>query len=707
MGIDLAQFHEAFFEESFEAIESMEAALLKLDVGAPDPEVINTVFRVAHSIKGGAGMFNFSDIASFTHTCETLLDGVRAGRTRLTTAVMDLLLKSVDVMREMLRAAQRKESFDPQRVADLQFDLEVAVAKNDVAAAPAPAAPAAAAAPASPAAAPTPVAAEAPQPEWQISVKPLENMLSRGNEPLALFAALAELGELSVTASVEAVPPLASIDPHRCYVQWQLRLKSAATEAQIAEAFEWVEGDCDYRITRPAAEPAAAHSVAPPPPPAQTPPAAPASAAAPAAEAPSPSPPAAPAEAAAARPAAKAEGPPAANAGDAGSIRVSVGKIDELINTVGEVVITQSMLAQLGALVEGPSAEQLRSGLAQLERNVRELHESVMRVRMLPIGFAFSRFPRLVRDVAQRLGKQIDLKLTGEQTELDKTVLERIGDPLVHLVRNSIDHGIEKPEERVAAGKPAAGTVHLEAFHRGSAIIIEVSDDGRGLDCDRILAKARSRGLVGPGETPSEEAIFELIFLPGFSTAEQTTDLSGRGVGMDVVRRNIKSLGGKIDIRSKRGQGSRFTISLPLTLAIVDGQSVCVGEETYIVPLVSIVESLQIKAGGVNRLSNAGEVISFRGDYLPLLRLHDLFGVEPRTRAIHEGLVVVAEGDGQRVGLFVDDLRGQQQVVIKSLETNYGHVPGISGATILGDGAVALILDVPGLIRSTSRRVAA
>jgi two-component system chemotaxis sensor kinase CheA len=710
--MDLAQFHEAFFEESFEAIESMEAALLKLDVGAPDPEVINTVFRVAHSIKGGAGMFNFSDIASFTHTLETLLDGVRAGRTRLSTPIMDLLLKSVDVMREMLRATQRKESFDPQRVADLQFDLEVAVAKTSAeppaAAAPAPApAPASPAPPAAapPAAAATPgaAAAAAGASEWRIGVKPLENMLSRGNEPLALFAALAEHGELSVEASVEEIPPLATLDPHRCYVHWLLGLKSTVSKEQIAEAFEWVEGDCDYTITpagtaAPAAPsaPAATPAVAP----ADTPRVAPPPAAAASAAAPAP----APEAPAAAKAAPKTE---ASGGGDASSIRVATQKLDELINTVGEVVITQSMLAQLGALAEGPSAERLRSGLAQLERNVRELHESVMRVRMLPIGSAFSRFPRLVRDVAQRLGKQIDLKLTGEQTELDKTVLERIGDPLVHLVRNSIDHGIEMPDERVAAGKSAAGTVHLEAFHRGSAIIIEVSDDGKGLDCERILAKARSRGLVGASETPSEEAIFELIFLPGFSTAEQTTDLSGRGVGMDVVRRNIKALGGKIDIRSTRGKGSRFTISLPLTLAIVDGQSVCVGEETYIVPLVSIVESLQIKASGVNRLSNAGEVISFRGDYLPLLRLHDLFGVEPRSRAVQEGLVVVAEGDGQRVGLFVDDLRGQQQVVIKSLERNYGQVPGVSGATILGDGSVALILDVAGLIRSASRRVAA
>jgi two-component system, chemotaxis family, sensor kinase CheA len=710
MGMDLAQFHEAFFEESFEAIESMEAALLKLDVGAPDPEIINTVFRVAHSIKGGAGMFNFSDITSFTHTLETLLDGVRAGRTRLTTPVMDLLLKSVDVMREMLRATQKKESFDPQRVADLQFDLEVAVAKAPAAEAPAAAAPLPPAAPAPAASAPavpvaaTPAAAAAALPEWHLSVRPLENMLSRGNEPLALFAALAEHGELSVAASVEEVPPLAVIDPHRCYVRWQLRLRTAVPAQQIAEAFEWVEGDCDYTIT-----PAGTAAPAVPPAAAAAPAAAPA-------ETPHVTAPPAAAPSAAATPAPAAEGPAAAKAapkaeaaggGDASSIRVSTQKIDELINTVGEVVITQSMLAQLGSLAEGPSAERLRSGLAQLERNVRELHESVMRVRMLPIGFAFSRFPRLVRDVAQRLGKQIDLKLTGEQTELDKTVLERIGDPLVHLVRNSIDHGIEMPDERVAAGKSAAGTVHLEAFHRGSAIIIEVSDDGKGLDCERILAKARSRGLIGASETPSEEAIFELIFLPGFSTAEQTTDLSGRGVGMDVVRRNIKSLGGKIDIRSTRGRGSRFTISLPLTLAIVDGQSVCVGAETYIVPLVSIVESLQIKASGVNRLSNAGEVISFRGDYLPLVRLHDLFGVEPRSRSVQEGLVVVAEGDGQRVGLFVDDLRGQQQVVIKSLETNYGQVPGVSGATILGDGSVALILDVAGLIRSASRREAA
>ncbi|HVC31256.1 MAG TPA: chemotaxis protein CheA, partial [Steroidobacteraceae bacterium] len=378
-----------------------------------------------------------------------------------------------------------------------------------------------------------------------------------------------------------------------------------------------------------------------------------------------------------------------------------------LMNTVGELVITQAMLSQVGAQFAGPGAENLRAGLAQLERNTRELQESVMRVRMLPISFVFSRFPRMVRDLAQRLGKQIELQLTGEQTELDKTVLEKIGDPLVHLVRNCIDHGIESPQARVAAGKPAEGTVHLDACHRGGNIAVEVSDDGGGLDKDRILAKARARGVVGSDGGLTDAEIYDLIFIPGFSTADKTTDLSGRGVGLDVVRRNVKELGGKVEVKSEPGRGSRFTITLPLTLAIVDGQSVAVGSETYIVPLISIVESMQLRASGVTRLSGRGEVLSFRGEYLPIIRLHELLGVEPHSRALHEGLVVVAEGDGRRVGLFVDDLLGQQQVVIKSLEANYGHIEGVSGATILGDGSVALILDVPGLIRAASMRAAA
>jgi two-component system chemotaxis sensor kinase CheA len=393
--------------------------------------------------------------------------------------------------------------------------------------------------------------------------------------------------------------------------------------------------------------------------------------------------------------------------GDGSSIRVSTEKIDELMNTVGELVITQSMLSELGAKVSGPVAEQLRSGLVQLERNMRELQESVMRVRMLPISFVFSRFPRMVRDLSQRLNKQVDLKVIGEQTELDKTVLEKIGDPLVHLVRNSVDHGIEMPDVRAAAGKSPNGTVHLEAYHKGGNITIEVGDDGGGLNKDRIIEKARSRGLIGSSEVLTDEQTYELIFLAGFSTAEQTTDISGRGVGMDVVRRNIKELGGTIEVRSGLGKGSRFIITLPLTLAIVDGQSVAVGTETYIVPLITIIESLQLKPGMVNRLAGQGEVFWFRDGYVPVVRLHDVFGLRPRTTQLHEGLIMVVEGEGKRVGLFVDDLLGQQQVVIKSLETNFRRVDGVSGATILGDGAVALILDVPGLIRVASQRAAA
>jgi two-component system chemotaxis sensor kinase CheA len=683
MTIDLAQFHDAFFEESFEALDSMEAALLKLDIGAPDKELINTIFRVAHSIKGGSATFGFSDIASFTHSLETLLDELRGARMQVTVPMSDLLLKSVDVMRAMLRAVQQKKPIDAQKVSDLQFDLELMIAQKSSAppaAAPAPANSAAQAPQAS-----APAAGEAPVAKrWEILFRPFPELFARGNDPLRMMRELSEMGVLESSADVSALPAFAAMDPQSCYMAWNLRLTADVEESAIRQVFEWAEGDCELQIKLAGAPTAAlpAATVA-------------ASTAAPIA---------APAKL---EPVPKTDAPLEKMA-DSGSIRVSVEKIDELMNTVGELVITQAMLSQLGSKLEGPTAEKLRAGLAQLERNMRELQESVMRVRMLPINVVFSRFPRMVRDLAQRLGKQIELKLTGEQTELDKTVLEKIGDPLVHLVRNSIDHGIESPEKRLAAGKGAAGTVHLDACHRGGNIAVEVSDDGGGLDKNRILAKAKDRGLVGPNDVLTDEQIYDLIFLPGFSTAEKTTDVSGRGVGMDVVRRNIKELGGKIELRSDYGKGSKTIITLPLTLAIVDGQSVSVGGETYIVPLISIVESMQLKAANVSRLSGRGEVFSFRGYYLPIIRLHELFDVEPRTRALDEGLVVVAEGEGhQRIGLFVDDLLGQQQVVIKSLEANYGHVEGVSGATILGDGSVALILDIPGLIRATSIRSAA
>jgi two-component system chemotaxis sensor kinase CheA len=703
MTLDLTQFHAAFFEESFEALDSMEAALLQLDVGAPEPELINTIFRVAHSIKGGSATFGFSDIASFTHSLETLLDELRGQRVAVTVPISDLLLKSVDVLRDMLRAVQGKIPIEAQRVADLQFDLEVAIMrKGDGAAA------GAAAATAAPAAAAT-------RRTWHICFRPFAQFFARGNDPLRMLRELAALGSIEVTADVSALPPCTQLDPQVCHLSWTIDLAGSADEAAIREVFDWAIGDCELtaqldggaviQLLNARGEPVTSGPVMSG---AATGPGTPAlTVASDAARPPAPAASTAATVQAPAVHAVKTDAPSVSGIGDTGSIRVSVEKIDELMNTVGELVITQAMLSQLGRGLEGPFADRFRSGLDQLERNMRELQESVMRVRMLPISFVFSRFPRMVRDLAQRLGKQIELKVTGEHTELDKTVLEKIGDPLVHLVRNSIDHGIEKSDARSAAGKPALGTIHLDACHRGGNIAVEVSDDGGGLDRDRILAKARAQGLVGSADTLSDAQINDLIFVPGFSTADRTTDVSGRGVGMDVVRRNIKELGGKIEVRTERGRGSRFIITLPLTLAIVDGQSVAVGSETYIVPLVSIIESLQLKSASVSRMSGGGEVFAFRGSYLPVIRLHELFGVEPRAHELHQGLVVVVEGEGRRFGLFVDDLLGQQQVVIKSLETNYGQVDGVSGATILGDGSVALILDLPGLIRVTSMRDAA
>jgi two-component system chemotaxis sensor kinase CheA len=696
MALDLAQFHDAFFDESFEALDTMEASLLKLTLGAPEPELVNTIFRVAHSIKGGSATFGFSEVASFTHTCETLLDELRGNRMQVTRHITDLLLKSIDVMREMLRAVQNKSTVDAQRVADLQFDLELAILqKNTPAAAPVPEAPAAK----------TP-AVQGAKHCWQIQFRPFPQLFVHGNDPLRMLRELSELGEFSVRLDTQELPSLHEVNPEVCYWSWDITLSSNANRETIDQVFDWAEGDCELIVVDANAEmnaPVAATEAVKEPAPAletQAAQAAPVEmplASSTASLAPAPAKPQA---------VESPEGPKHA-LGDGSSIRVSTEKIDELMNTVGELVITQSMLSQLGMKVTGPVAEQLRSGLAQLERNMRELQESVMRVRMLPISFVFSRFPRMVRDLSQRLNKQVDLKMSGEQTELDKTVLEKIGDPLVHLVRNSVDHGIELPAVRQQAGKSATGTVFLEAYHKGGNITVEVGDDGGGLNRDRILAKARSRGLIGPTETLSDDAIYELIFLAGFSTAEQTTDISGRGVGMDVVRRNIKELGGTIEVRSTLGKGSRFVITLPLTLAIVDGQSVAVGTETYIVPLITIIESLQLKPDMVNRIAGQGEVFWFRDGYVPIVRMHEIFGLKPRTTQLHEGLIMVVEGEGRRVGLFVDDLLGQQQVVIKSLETNFRRVDGVSGATILGDGAVALIMDVPGLIRVASQKAAA
>jgi two-component system chemotaxis sensor kinase CheA len=549
MAIDLAQFHDSFYEESFEALGQMEQALLQLEAGDADSELIDSIFRVAHSIKGGAATFGFEQISSFTHTLESVLEALRAGRMQGTSTLSDLLLRSVDMVRELLNAQQTGLACDAQQIADLQFDLEV--------------------------------------------------MAARKAEP-SHSAGRRQTG--AVVAVGEATPI-----------------------------------------------------------------------------------------------------PAIAKSGDAASIRVGIGKIEQLMNSVGELVITQSTLGQFGALLDGAAGERLRAGLAQLERNVRALQENVMRVRMVPISFLLGRFPRMARDLGQRLGKQVEVRITGGQTELDKSVLEKIGDPLTHLVRNCIDHGIEAPQQRQASGKHACGTVQLHACHRGSSVIVEVSDDGGGLQREQILAKARLLGLVGADQQPTDAALHKLIFLPGFSTRDQATDTSGRGVGMDVVRRNVDELGGAIEVRSEAGKGTSFIVTLPLTLAILDGQIVAVGDESYIVPLTAIVESLQMRRAAVSHVVGHGAVLSYHGEHLPVLQLQQLLHA-PREhpREVRDGLIIVVEGDGRRVALGVDALLGQQQVVVKTLQPNYGHIDGIVGATVLGDGSVALILDVAGLARGAA-----
>jgi len=655
--VSLAQFHQTFFDESHEGLDAMETALLALD-GGGDKELVHGIFRAAHSIKGGAATFGFPDMAAFTHEAESLLDELRDGRRAINAGIVEVLLRSVDCLRGMFARAQSGQPLADASSEALRHELAAMVGRTL----------AAAAAPAR--------RSDDAATGWAISFRPHKSMLAGGNDPLRLLRELAELGELQAEAELDKLPGLAALDPSECHLGWRLELRGEVSRAAVQGVFDWVEDECDLSIEAlPGAE---VHHV---------PVAAVQASTAPAAAAPK----------AAAREAAAAES----------SVRVAIDKIDSLINLVGELVITQSMLDTFREDFDAARLEVLQQGLAQLARHTRTLQESVMGIRMLPIASVFNRFPRMVRDLSQKLGKQVKLDLVGEQTELDKTVLEKIGDPLVHLVRNAIDHGLETPERRRAAGKTDTGTLRLEASHRNGSIVVEISDDGAGLNREAIVAKALQRGLIASTDVLTDEAVADLIFQPGFSTAAVTTDLSGRGVGMDVVRRNVVDLGGSIQIRSAAGQGSVFTITLPLTLAIIDGLTAMVGGEHYIVPLASIIETVQLRNEQLRTVTGGGELFHFRDGWLPVLRLQDAFNCGGGRRAIEQGLVVVVEGDGSRVGLFVDELIGQQQAVVKSLEANYRRVAGISGATILADGSVALIVDVAGLSRQMSRRRAA
>ncbi|WP_341893119.1 chemotaxis protein CheW [Variovorax sp. YR752] len=694
-GIDLSQFYQVFFEEAGENLDRMEQLLLEVDIEAADDEELNSIFRCAHSVKGGAATFGFSDVAELTHQMETLLDKLRRHELAPSAPMVDVLLASGDALRAQL-ARHQGAGGDAVDTTELLFNIRALVAGEALPAA----APAAAAAPA-PVAAPAaaPVAAPGgPQARaLELRVGPLDQPEMADNL-IDLFKEITDLG------TIEPIDGGQSSDGMR-----RFKIITSSSDSDLLDLFTFhvpreavallplgpgygfhagaPGAPAEEQVTDPGYgffddAPGAPNGAAP-----ATPASTSAAAAAPLATAPKP----------AARPAAKADKPTAATA-EASTLRVSVEKVDQLINLVGELVITQAMLAQNSKGVDVALYQQLAAGLADLERNTRDLQESVMSIRMIPMSVVFNRFPRMLRDLAAKLGKKVDFVTHGEATELDKGLVEKITDPLTHLVRNSCDHGIEMPAERVAKGKPEQGTITLSASHQGGSIVIEVRDDGKGLSREKLLKKAREKGIDAP-DSMTDQEVWSLIFAPGFSTAEVVTDVSGRGVGMDVVKKNITSLGGTVEIDSAEGYGMSVKVRLPLTLAIMDGMSVGVGEECYILPLSSVVESFQVQPGMIRTIGGSGRVVEVRDEYMPVLELEQVFNVPRFDFENVSAIMVVVEAEGGRVALLVDELLGQQQVVVKNLEANYRRVDDVSGATIMGDGRVALILDVGSLVR--------
>lgn len=686
----LEEIRAIFEEECREGLDSMESGLLALE-GAERPiEHVNDIFRAAHSIKGGAATFGYMEISQFTHQMETLMDLVRSGKRRVSPPLVQLLLECVDCLRDMA-ATMNGGEYDRERAERLGSELEAQLAAGDASPAPA----------ASPAAAgDSPVVAEPSSlaHDWLIRFRPERHLLQTGNRPIALLRTLGALGELSVRCDTSGLPPFEEIDPEQLYLSWEIELHTEADREAIAEIFEWVEADSTLEIIARDAPEASAATAAD---------------AGQSASGEGDEPVAVEQtderRSSERRQADRRQGDRRAGARDAGSIRVSTDKMDTLLNLVGEMVITQAMLSRHARDGGGEGLHGLVDRLTQLERNTRELQEAVMQIRMLPVSVTFSRFPRLVHDLGLKLGKSVELTISGEHTELDKTVLEKIGDPLVHLVRNSLDHGIESAEVRRAAGKNPIGSIHLGASHEGGNIVLRVTDDGGGLNTERILAKARERGLVGATDTLSESQIHDLIFAPGFSTVETVSDVSGRGVGMDVVRENIKDIGGRVDVISTRGAGSTFQITLPLTLAILDGQMVRVGSEVYVVPLLSIRETVQVEPAKLNVVAGGAPLYRLRGEAIPMIDMRSVCRVPGREPLLdYDGKLLMFVEVGRRsIGLLVDELLEQSQVVVKSLEANFAKIEGILGATILGDGTVAMIVDIPGILRLSLNRDAA
>lgn len=686
MGRGLDDIRQIFIAECIDGLAVIESGLLDLEKGNDSQETINDIFRGAHSIKGGAATFGYSNIAEFTHVMETLLDKLREHELAITPAIVKVFLDSVDCLRDMVDTMDDESgSYDQERAAEIQakltaflegdsgaqpqadhHDEPTIIAKSDSDSEPQPQS-IGAAKPAATSAAAGKV--------WDIHFRPKPDFLKNGNQPQHIFRALGELGKTEIVPDLSQLPPLAELNVSELHLNWKIALHAETTEDHIREVFDWVELDSDVSIAL--RDEQAAHE--------------------------------------------EQHGEhehehvlagdkhvehgehkqdrkgSASHKKDSGSIRVDIEKIDVLLNLVGEMVINQAMLNQLARNKNAQTGTvELEQALALLERTTRELQEAVMEIRMLPVSVTFSRFPRLVYDLSSKLNKKVELKITGEQTEVDKTVLEKIGDPLLHLIRNSLDHGIESPQARLQKGKPESGEVHLSASHEGGSVVIRVSDDGAGLNTGKILQKAIEKKLVADDAKLSEAQIHDLIFRPGFSTADVVTDVSGRGVGMDVVRRNIEDIGGRVEVYSVKDKGSTFQITLPLTLAILDGQLIKVANNVYVLPLLSIVETVQVIEEKINVISGREIVYRLRGEAVPVVDMRRVCRVDGNDAldSFANKQLIIVEAERKHIGLVVDELLDQHQVVIKSLETNFVKVPGMLGATILGDGTVSLILDV-------------
>lgn len=686
---DLEQFKETFIAESFDLIEEMEHLLIEYDKDSESLDEINAIFRCAHSIKGGAGAFGFKRLIGFTHVAEYLLDDLREGRCSIDEDIIDALLQSVDILRNLVVAAQNGTELGDDYGMELQLALEkmsVGISESSNVA--------------------KPVVLKTKNNDskcsnelefFEITFKPYKTLFQFGNEPLLIIRELKRIAEVTVNVNIENIPKLEDIDCEDCYLTWELSVETTKGIDAVKEAFEFVEGECclDIQeigaISLPVQEKESSCDLS---------------------------------EEdefggvfvgaidalvdsesideesiddndSALNTTKKADVKAVTSmSAQITSMRVDIEKIDMLVNMVGELVITQSMIVNHTSELPTDRYQELIKGVEELTRHTRELQESVMSVRMQPVKSVFARMPRIVRDISKKLGKKINIEMTGEATEIDKTVIEQLGDPLTHMIRNSVDHGIETPEERVKAGKDEQGTICLSADNSGGRIIIQISDDGAGINREKVLAKAKEKGLVAENANPENSEIDQLIFLPGFSTAEQVTDVSGRGVGMDVVRRNIEELGGTIHLENKPGFGSKFAVSLPLTLAILDGMIVRVSVEDYIIPINNIIESICCNVKDIRTIKAGSYVIEVRGEFIPVIGLDAVFGLESTNEDSNTRLVILVENGADKFGLIVDEIIGQQQVVIKNME-HYGiPIKGVAGATILGDGNVSLILDV-------------